>query len=133
MIIDNFTRLHEEMGEHALLTESQKEWVKTREVMLHIEAQKRPQRPKASWRRLAWKFSMVRRACYLWLLCNSHYSGLYLYLCFRHDARVPFMELQCVVVHKRRSFVYGVGLRVLRSALRRTHGCWFDVNHDATN
>ena len=60
VIIDNFNRLREELGEHALLTSAQREWVKTQEVMLHVRAEKRPQQPKTAWRLLAWKLCQVR-------------------------------------------------------------------------
>ena len=61
VIIDNFNRLKETMGDSALLTPAQREWVKTRELMLHVRAVKLAERPRTYWRLQAWRITMVRQ------------------------------------------------------------------------
>lgn len=41
VVIDNFNRMKEEMGDNVLLTDAQKEWVRAQEIMLHVKPQKR--------------------------------------------------------------------------------------------
>jgi len=49
VVIDNFNKMKEEMGENMLLTEAQREWVKAQEVFFHVK-------PKA-------KVGVQRHAC----------------------------------------------------------------------
>lgn len=37
VVIDNFNRMKEEMGENMLLTQAQREWVRAHEILLHIK------------------------------------------------------------------------------------------------
>lgn len=55
VVIDNFNRMKEEMGEDMWLTEAQREWVRTQELMLHIKPQKQFEPPAAPARKIAFR------------------------------------------------------------------------------
>jgi len=55
VVIDNFNRMKEEMGENMFLTDAQREWVKTQETLLHV-------RPASVVRlRVAWQCCHLRK------------------------------------------------------------------------
>lgn len=37
VVIDNFNKMKEEMGENMLLTKAQREWVRAHEIMIHLK------------------------------------------------------------------------------------------------
>ena len=78
VIIDNFNRLKETMGDSALLTPQQREWVKTRELMLHVRAVKLAEKPRFFWRLLAWRITTVSAR----ISCRIHGSQSLGAICF---------------------------------------------------
>jgi hypothetical protein len=49
VICDNFNRLKEEMGEGAMLTPAQREWVATQHTLLDVRPERRGARPTSWW------------------------------------------------------------------------------------
>jgi hypothetical protein len=66
-IVDEFERSREQLGESYLLTDAQKEWVRTQEVLLLVRPQKQTRPPVDPWKRRVY-----------WLVSSSSFENLIL-------------------------------------------------------
>jgi len=59
VVIDNFNRMQDELGDSVFLTDEQKEWARTTEIMLRIRPQRKTAAPDHPFRKWCWEFCNV--------------------------------------------------------------------------